>query len=167
MALEIERKFLLPEYPDQLIREGQLEILTRHNIDQTYLAIDGGQELRVRKITDLDTGEVTFTHTFKDGKGISREEIEYSISEGLYNQMIDAVKAVPLIKERLTGVWNGVTIEIDVYNQLKLSVLEVEFSSLEDAESFIAPDWFGEDVSTDRQYSNKTVWRELQDKSSL
>lgn len=162
MAMEIERKFLLPEYPQQLINEGALCIITRHSIDQTYLAIDGGQELRVRKITDLDTGEITFTHTFKDGKGISREEIEYGISAGLYNQMIEAVKAIPLVKERITGEWNGVTVEIDLYTQLELSVLEVEFESLEDAESFVAPEWFGKDVSTERQYSNKTVWKALQ-----
>lgn len=165
MALEIERKFLLPEFPERLIQGGELKIITRHNIDQTYLAIDGGQELRVRKITDLDSGEVTFTHTFKDGKGIKREEIEYFISEGLYNQMIEAVNAVALVKERITGVWNDTTVEIDVYSQLKLSVLEVEFDSLEEAESFTAPEWFGKDVSTERQYSNKTVWKELQNKT--
>jgi len=167
MALEIERKFLLPEYPQQLITDGELKILTQQNIDQTYLAIEDGQELRVRKITDLDTGEVTFTHTFKDGKGISREEIEYFISEGLYNQMIEAVKAVPLVKKRLTGEWKGTTVEIDVYTQLELTVLEVEFESMEEAERFNAPEWFGEDVSTERRYSNKTVWKELQNKASL
>ncbi|KGE19296.1 CYTH domain-containing protein [Paenibacillus wynnii] len=166
MALEIERKFLLPEYPEQLIQDGELKIYTQQNIDQTYLAIEDGQELRVRKITDLDSGEITFTHTFKDGKGISREEIEYFISEGLYNQVIEAVKAIPLVKKRLTGEWNGTTVEIDVYTQLELSVLEVEFDSLEEAESFKAPEWFGEDVSTDWKYSNKTVWKELQNKSS-
>lgn len=164
MALEIERKFLLPEYPERLIEEGQLRILTRHSIDQTYLAIEDGQELRVRKITDLDSGEVTFTHTFKDGKGISRQEIEYSISEGLYNQMIEAVQAVPLVKKRITAVWNGTTVEIDIYTQLELTVLEVEFDSLEEAESFAAPDWFGKDVSVEKQYSNKTVWKQLQNK---
>lgn len=166
MALEIERKFLLPEFPEQRIQNGELKVITRHNIDQTYLALDGAQELRVRKITDLDSGEVTFTHTFKDGKGISREEIEYSISEGLYNQMIEAVNAVALVKERITGVWNDITVEIDVYSQLNLSVLEVEFNSLEEAESFVAPEWFGKDVSTERQYSNKTVWKELQKKTN-
>ncbi|CQR52846.1 CYTH domain-containing protein [Paenibacillus riograndensis] len=164
MAMEIERKFLLPEYPERLIQEGQVQVLTRHSIDQTYLAIEDGQELRVRKITDLDSGEITYTHTFKDGKGISRKEIEYSISEGLYNQMIEAVKAVPLVKTRITGIWNGTTVEIDLYTQLELTVLEVEFDSLEAAESFVAPGWFGKDVSVDKKYSNKTVWKELQNK---
>ncbi len=164
MDMEIERKFLLPEYPERLIQEGQVQVITRHSIDQTYLAIEDGQELRVRKITDLDSGEITYTHTFKDGKGISRKEIEYSISEGLYNQMIEAVKAVPLVKTRITGIWNGTTVEIDLYTQLELAVLEVEFDSLEAAESFVAPEWFGKDVSVEKKYSNKTVWKELQNK---
>lgn len=162
MGMEIERKFLLPEYPEQLIEEGQLKVLTRHSIDQTYLAIEDGQELRVRKITDLDSGEITYTHTFKDGKGISRKEIEYDISEGLYTQMIDAVQAVPLVKTRTTAVWNNTTVEIDEYTQLDLTVIEVEFDSLEEAEAFEAPEWFGLDVSVEKQYSNKTVWKKLQ-----
>lgn len=166
MALEIERKFLLPEFPEQLIQSGELKVVTRHNIDQTYLAIDGAQELRVRKITDLASGEVTFTHTFKNGIEIKREEIEYFISEGLYNQMIEAVNAIALVKERITAVWNNTTVEIDIYSQLKLSVLEVEFESLEEAESFVAPAWFGKDVSTEWQYSNKVVWKELQNKKN-
>ncbi|MEC0172705.1 CYTH domain-containing protein [Paenibacillus graminis] len=164
MDMEIERKFLLPEYPERLIQEGRVQVITRHSIDQTYLAIEDGQELRVRKITDLDSGEITYTHTFKDGKGISRKEIEYSISEGLYNQMIEAVKAVPLVKTRITGIWNGTTVEIDLYTQLELAVLEVEFDSLEAAESFVAPEWFGKDVSVEKKYSNKTVWKELQNR---
>ncbi|AIQ50757.1 CYTH domain-containing protein [Paenibacillus sp. FSL R7-0331] len=164
MSMEIELKFLLPEYPEQLIEGGELKVMTRHSIDQTYLAIEDGQELRVRKITDLDSGEITFTHTFKDGKGIRRKEIEYNISEGLYNQMIEAVKAVPLVKTRTTAVWNGITVEIDVYTQLQLTVIEVEFDSLEEAESFSAPEWFGQDVSVEKKYSNKIVWKELQKK---
>ncbi|MNV99661.1 hypothetical protein D3C71_1950530 [compost metagenome] len=76
--------------------------------------------------------------------------------------MIDAVHAVPLIKERITADMNGVTVEIDVYEQLKLTVIEVEFQSLEECQAFQAPDWFGEDVSVEKKYSNKIVWKELQ-----
>ncbi|MNL87284.1 hypothetical protein D3C87_2163670 [compost metagenome] len=54
--------------------------------------------------------------------------------------------------------------EIDLYTQLELAVLEVEFDSLEEAESFVAPEWFGKDVSVEKKYSNKTVWKELQNK---
>ncbi|MNW64372.1 hypothetical protein D3C74_426510 [compost metagenome] len=78
--------------------------------------------------------------------------------------MIEAVKAVPLVKTRITGIWNGTTVEIDLYTQLELAVLEVEFDSLEAAESFVAPEWFGKDVSVEKKYSNKTVWKELQNR---
>ncbi|MNB81664.1 CYTH domain protein [compost metagenome] len=162
MAMEIERKFLLPEFPQRLIDEGLLRVLSRQRIEQTYLAIDGPQELRVRKLADLNSGDVHYTHTFKNGLGVSREEVEYEISQGLYKQMIDAVHAVPLIKERITADMNGVTVEIDVYEQLKLTVIEVEFQSLEECQAFQAPDWFGEDVSVEKKYSNKIVWKELQ-----
>lgn len=162
MAMEIERKFLLPEFPQRLIDEGLLRVLSRQRIEQTYLAIDGPQELRVRKLADLNSGDVHYTHTFKNGLGVSREEVEYEISQGLYKQMIDAVHAVPLIKERITADMSGVTVEIDVYEQLKLTVIEVEFQSLEECQAFQAPDWFGEDVSVEKKYSNKIVWKELQ-----
>lgn len=167
MALEIERKFILPVYPDELINEGKLTVVNMQLIEQTYLAMDDGEELRVRKITDLDSDEVEYTHTYKNGKGISREEIEYSISKGLYEQLIKAVNAIPLLKKRVTGEWDGILVEIDIYEQLELSVVEVEFDSYEEAVSFVPPHWFGKDVSEERRYRNKVVWIELQNGSPL
>ncbi|MDR0269289.1 CYTH domain-containing protein [Paenibacillus sp.] len=162
MALEIERKFLLPEYPAALISEQVIRIEKEQWIEQTYLAIHEDQELRVRKIHDLTSKQLEYTHTFKKGHGIAREEVEYSISEGLYEQMITVHQAVPLIKKRTTAVWGDHVIEIDDYEQIQLLVLEVEFASVEEAESFVAPEWFGKDISTEKQYSNKKVWKELQ-----
>lgn len=162
MAQEIERKFLLSQLPDAMFNEGQLVVRAEQRIEQTYLAIDESQELRVRKITDTRSGELSFTHTFKRGGGLVREEIEYSISEGLYDQLIQAHRAVPLIKVRISVEWEGRIVEIDVYEQFDLSVLEVEFESEEEAMRFAAPDWFGPEISTMKQYSNKTVWRQLQ-----
>jgi adenylate cyclase len=167
MTLEIERKFLLPQFPSVLIEEGELRVLSEQRIEQTYLAMDENQELRVRRLVDLASGEVSYTHTFKLGNGLSREEIEYSISESIYEQVIMAFGFVPLTKNRITVEWNGRIIEIDIYDQIELSVLEVEFDSEEAANSFMAPEWFGKDISSERQYSNKKVWRELQGKTTL
>ncbi|MDQ8738955.1 CYTH domain-containing protein [Paenibacillus sp. LHD-38] len=167
MSLEIERKFLLSEFPSALVEEAKLKVLSEQRIEQTYLAIDENQELRVRRIVDLASGEVTYTHTFKLGNGLLREEIEYSISESIYGQVIKAFGFVPLTKNRITAEWNGRVIEIDTYDQIELSVLEVEFDSEEAANTFQAPDWFGKDISSERQYSNKKVWRELQENRVL
>lgn len=162
MSLEIERKFLLPEFPADMIREGGLRIEKEQIIEQTYLAMHGDQELRVRKIHDLSSGKIEYTHTFKKGFGVAREEVEYSISAGLYEQIINIHQAVPLIKKRTTAVLGDHVIEIDDYGQIQLLVLEVEFASMEEAESFAAPEWFGKDISSDKEYSNKKVWLELQ-----
>lgn len=162
MSLEIERKFLLKEFPQQLIKEDRLQIISEQVMDQTYLAIHEDQELRVRKIVDKASGDTTYTHTFKKGHGLIREEVEYSISGGIYDQMINALNFVPLIKTRTTARWGDMTIEIDHYHQIQLMVLEVEFKTEEEALAFTAPDWFGEDISTDRRLSNKTVWSDLQ-----
>src|SRR4051794_28414759 len=98
MSLEIERKFLLPEISESLVEEGKLQFRSEHRIEQTYIALDTDQEIRVRRIIDLETNEMTFTHTFKKGNGLAREEIEYSISEGIYDQIVQAFDAIPLTK---------------------------------------------------------------------
>ncbi|RAP73450.1 CYTH domain-containing protein [Paenibacillus montanisoli] len=162
MGLEIERKFLLTENVEELIRNGELTVQTEQRIEQTYLAIDGAQELRVRRIVDLATDRVTFTHTFKNGHGLAREEVEYEISQGLYEQVAQAFGAIPLTKNRITAQWSGRIVEIDIYDQIQLTVLEVEFDSEDAALTFEPPAWFGRDISTEKQYSNKKVWRELQ-----
>jgi len=162
MSLEIERKFMLAEIPRQLIEEGQLLIKSEQYIEQTYLAIDKTQEVRVRTITDLQSGSKTYTHTFKLGNGLLREEIEYEITESIYTQLTAAFDYTPLTKKRTTAEWKGITVEIDSYDQLQLIVVEVEFTSEEEALAFVPPAWFGEDISSQRQYSNKKVWKELQ-----
>lgn len=165
MSLEIERKFLLPAYPHALIESGQIEVESERRIEQTYLALAGDEELRVRKIKDLGTGEVTYTHTFKKGHGLMREEVEYAISAGIYEQVMEIHQAIPLTKNRITANWSGRVIEIDLYDQIDFMVLEVEFASEEEAAQFAAPDWFGPDISTNKEYSNKKVWKELQERS--
>ncbi|MFF2886529.1 CYTH domain-containing protein [Paenibacillus sp. NPDC057967] len=162
MSLEIERKFLLPQYPQAQIEAGELVLQSEQRIEQTYLAIDENEELRVRRLIDLATGQVSHTHTFKSGNGLVRGEVEYSISASMYAQVTEAFGFTPLTKNRITASWNGRTIEIDNYDQIQLSVLEVEFPSLEEANAFQAPEWFGEDISLQKQYSNKTVWKQLQ-----
>ena len=51
------------------------------------------------------------------------------------------------------------TIELDIFSSSMegLIMAEVEFPSIRDAESFIPPDWFGEDVSDSAAYHNSTL----------
>jgi CYTH domain-containing protein len=162
VSLEIEKKFLLTEYPEKWIDDGSLSIRSDQRIEQTYLAMDESQELRVRRITDLGNGGVTYKQTFKRGNGLVREEIEYEISEGIYEQVMQAFGVKPLIKRRVTVEWKGMGIEIDCYEHIALIVAEVEFGSVEAANAFAGPEWFGRDISAEREFSNKKLWKELQ-----
>jgi len=164
MALEIERKYLLEQDIDQLIEQGVIKLQSKHRIEQTYIAMDENQELRVRRLVDLDNNEVTYTHTFKNGIGLAREEIEYSITATIYDQIMNAFGYVPLTKDRITAQFEEGIVEIDIYDQVQFNVVEVEFQSLEEANQYIPPAWFGEEISFNKKYSNKAIWKKLQEK---
>jgi CYTH domain-containing protein len=50
-------------------------------------------------------------------------------------------------------------IELDVFEGTlaPLKFAEVEFDSVEEADSFTAPDWFGEDVTFEAKYKNNNL----------
>lgn len=164
MSMEIERKYLLQIEPRNLIEDGTITPQSEQRIEQTYYAMDVDQELRVRRLQDVTTGEYSYTHTFKNGIGLAREEVEYSITQVIYDQIMDACGYVPLTKNRITALWNDITVEIDIYDQVDFVVVEVEFESMEAADQFVPPAWFGEEISFNKKYSNKAVWKNLQSK---
>ena len=51
------------------------------------------------------------------------------------------------------------TIELDVFEGelAPLILAEVEFPSEEEANSFVAPEWFGEDVTYSNKYHNSNL----------
>lgn len=167
MAQEIEKKYKLDVFPHKETADGQLRVLSRRQIEQTYLALHEDEELRVRKLTDLDTGAVQYTHTFKKGWGLIRQELETAISVGLYEQITSRVGWRALVKVRTTCRTEDAStvVEIDSYPDVDgaLHVVEVEFSSEEEAQDFTAPAWFGEEITSDKAYSNKQMWRRIQE----
>ncbi|KAI4445985.1 Inorganic triphosphatase [Eubacterium plexicaudatum ASF492] len=51
------------------------------------------------------------------------------------------------------------TIELDIFHDKLegVTLAEVEFASVEEADSFIPPDWFGEDVTYESRYHNSEM----------
>jgi CYTH domain-containing protein len=146
--MEIERKFLLAgevpagDFASSAIRQGYVAI-----------AADGG-EVRVR---DRD-GACTLT--VKHGAGVVREEHETAISADLFAELWRQTEGRRVEKRRwLVPLAGSLVAEVDVYEGTLsgLSVAEVEFPSVEDASAFVAPSWFGEDVSDDGRYKNQSL----------
>jgi adenylate cyclase len=161
LSREIERKFLLTTPLEAVLKREDVKILAQDRMYQTYLAYVGDQELRIRKIVD-QSGRARFTHTFKAGHGLAREEIEYAISENIYEQLLRRLQAVPLEKIRTTVEHCGHRYEIDEYTQVQLTVVEVEFPDEAAAEAFAPPAWFGRELGAEEEFRNKTLWLKLQ-----
>lgn len=142
---EIERRFLLKG--KEILSIG----LPGVEIKQTYLKI-GQTEKRVRKI-----GEDKFFFTEKEGEGALRDEYESEISEENYNFLKDRFsfgKEVEKTRYEIP-IKGAKKCEINVFNQPKdLQLVEVEFDSLKQMEKFIAPAWFGEEVTNDKSYNS-------------
>ncbi|SFL60158.1 CYTH domain-containing protein [Paenibacillus sp. 1_12] len=161
MGIEIEKKFLLPAFPQAVLDQENVTLVSKRTIYQTYLAYSKDEEIRVRQLIDVD-GSCHYTHTFKSGHGMVREEIEYSISEDMYQQLLSRSKLIPLEKVRTTVDHYGILYEIDEYKQIDLVVVEVEFPDLDAAQMFKVPDWFGKELGQEEEFRNKTLWIQLQ-----
>ena len=162
MNKEIERKYLLPSFPQELLDSGKLKLISRVTIEQTYLAMDDAEEVRVRKLSPDNGDEASYTHTYKRGKGFSREEVEYEISSSIYHQLLDGSGRAPLVKTRTTVEEDGRIFEMDEYHQYQFMTVEAEFASEEEAVSFQPPAWFGSEVGGEVEYRNKRLWASLQ-----
>lgn len=162
--MEIERKYLIPILPTDL------ETYPHHEIEQGYL--NTSPVVRIRKQDD------DYFLTYKGGGLLAREEYNLPLNQTSYEHLRTKVDGNLITKTRyllpLTDLsWKDgfvcpadekLTIELDVFSSpLTLWMAEVEFSSLEMANAFIAPDWFGEDVTMNSDYHNSTMSRKHYD----
>ncbi len=142
--MEIERKFLITKLPDDL------NSYPYHIIEQGYLNTD--PVLRVRRQDD------EYYLTYK-GKGfLAREEYNLPLTREAYDHLVAKADGNIIRKKRyLIPISDSdLTIELDIFEDpfSPLIIAEVEFTSIEEAESFTPPAWFKEDVTNDRHYSN-------------
>lgn len=144
--MEIERKFLTKHIPFDIIEYPYQQIA------QSYISFS--PTIRIRQSDDK------FILTVK-GKGhLAREEFELPLSKEDYDKLSLKTEGTPVIKKRyLVPIAGGLTAEVDIYEgELEgLMTTEVEFPSLEVAEHFVAPEWFGKDVSEEKAYKNTSL----------
>lgn len=141
--MEIERKYLLKTLPD-------LKTYEFHKIEQAYLCTS--PVVRVRREDE------TYYMTYKGGGMMAREEYNLPLNQESYQHLKEKADGnvigktrylIPLEKE-------GLVAEVDVFDPpfAPLILAEVEFETEEQANAFVAPEWFGEDVTFDGRYHN-------------
>lgn len=158
MGKEIERKFLV-NLEKKSIRANE-NIINFEHIEQAYIATTENEEVRLRSKKKLELEE--FFLTVKAGEGLVRSEFEAPISRELYEKMLASSETKPLVKERITILENGHKIEVDIYRDFSFITAEVEFESEELSRDYKIPSWFGEELTEDKKYKNKNLWKSLQ-----
>ena len=141
--MEIERQFLIDKLPHlpidyETIRQGYVALLP---------------EIRIRRI-----GYDNFTLTVKRGAGLVRDEWEKAISrqefESLAERLMPGTRMIKKRRYRLP-LENGLIAELHIHNGhlAGFSYVEVEFDTVEDADVFEPPSWFGREVTDDARFS--------------
>lgn len=157
--MEIERKFLIKEMPD-------LDKYPFKKLTQGYL--NTSPTVRVRQ----EGEEYYLTYKSKSIDNIAREEYNLPLTREAFEHLIAKADGniiskvryfIPLGKNK---EGSELTLELDVFEPPFAPLIfgEVEFPSIEEAKSFEAPDWFGADVTDQREYYNSEMSKKVFDK---
>ena len=142
--MEIERKFLIKELPD-------LSKYDYVDIEQGYLCTH--PVVRIRKKNDK------YILTYKGSGLLAHEEIEANLTEDGYNHLVKKIDGNLIVKKRYLIPLEPYTVELDVFSghMEGLIMAEVEFPTVEEANSFTPPAWFAKEVTDDRRYHNSEM----------
>ena len=147
--MEIERKFLTKTIPFDIAAYPCKAIV------QAYLSFS--PTIRIRQ-SDAD-----YFLTVKGKGDLAREEFELPITGAEYAALLRKTEGQPVAKKRyFVPLADGLTAEVDIYEGALAGLMttEVEFPSLEAAEQFSPPAWFGRDVSREAAYKNTALSRD-------
>ena len=148
--MEIERKFLVNEFPDNLESCDKIEI------EQGY--ISNKPTIRIRKANEkyILTVKSKFGVRKNEGDPIVNNEHELEITEKEYENLKKKIDGRVLRKTRyLIPLEDGLVVELDEFKDRLCGLVfaEVEFSSLEEANNFKKSDY----VSDDKRYRNSKI----------
>ena len=152
--IELERKFLVNKLPN-------LKNIKNKEICQGYLNINSEPILRIRKYGT----KYFLTYKYKNDLTKSQKvnsciEYELPITKKAYENLSKKIEGINIIKTRYYIKLNDkLTAELDIFHEGLdgLRMVEVEFNSLEDANKFVIPDWFGPEVTNDKKYRNSNL----------
>ncbi|MCR5590318.1 MAG: CYTH domain-containing protein [Lachnospiraceae bacterium] len=151
MGFEIERKFTIKHIPEGT---GSCK---RHIIEQAYLTTE--PVIRVRR--EDDSYYMTYKGTGGSNTSLSHEEYNLPLSKEAYETLKSKADGNIISKCRILIPYGKYTIELDIFDEpfKPLIIAEVEFPSESEADKFIPPDWFDEDVTDKKEYRNSYLSR--------
>ncbi len=151
-GVEIERKFLLDRFPD-------LPVLKEAEVWQGYLSTDPVVRIRSTKTAE----GIRYVLCFKGEGTLVRREIEMPLTQEQFSQLSDLLKAPMICKEyKVYALPDGHCLEcsrVDPGRESEFLYAEVEFSSVEEAETFVPPAFLGREVTEFPGFSMSSYWK--------
>ena len=147
--MEIERKYLVQEVPENIDR------YPHETIEQAYLCRK--PVVRVRMQGDR------FILTYKGEGLMAREEYNLPLNPEAYAHLLQKADGKVIRKTRYRIPYLTYVIELDFFDDIRIDsddpliMAEVEFPSMEEADAFSPPEWFGTDVTLDPRYHNSNM----------
>lgn len=144
--MEIERKFLIKELPVNLDQYPHDELC------QAYVCTS--PVIRVRKKNDQ------YILTIKSGGLLARQEIEMPIDASTFDHLKGKKDGMLISKTRYKiPEKDGLLIELDLFHEEYegFRMAEVEFESVDQANHYTPPSWFGKDVTMDPRFHNSQL----------
>ena len=160
MTLEIERKFLVKEFP------MDLELIHEVDIWQGYVSLE--PEVRIHKAYDKGNGKVNYRLTLKGDGTLSRTEIKTTIDENFFEESLDLMKGELIYKDYRSYRYKDYVLEVCHVDPGSLDAFyyaEIEFPSEEEARAFEKPDFLGDEVTDDASYKMKNYWKRTRNMS--
>ena len=146
--MEIERKYLVDTLPENL------ENYPCRVLEQGYL--NTSPVVRIRR--DNEKYELTY----KSAGLMTRQEYNLPLDQKSYEHLLTKIDGRLIKKKRyMIPLSSGFTAELDIFEEdlSPLQLVEVEFQTEEQADTFSAPDWFGKDVTFSGKYHNSYLSR--------
>ena len=152
--MEIERKFLINSFPTDLPLKEEFQVY------QAYLSID--PEVRIRRNV-VQGQDVAYFLAIKSGGKLVRQEVELHISKEQFYALAETVEHPFVLKDfRIYQLPDELELEcslVDKGQKTEFMYAEVEFPSVQAAESFEPLPCFTADVTKDSSYKMKNFWK--------
>lgn len=144
--MEIERKYLVKYLPENLEKYEQ------KRISQGYICTN--PVVRIRRSND------DYFLTYKSRGLMAREEYEMPLTAEAFEHMLPKIDGILIDKVRyMIPLDEKHVAELDIFQGTltPLRLVEVEFESIEEANEFVPPAWFGDDVTNSGEYHNSNL----------
>lgn len=172
MSTELERKFLVDDVAFNNLKYGSkrhIEMNLQKIILQKYLFVSDRLVVRIRE--DEFNNDTRIQFKLKGDQSGVAEELDIPIDAGdtsaqillkailndesIVHNKVDKIR-FHIEDDRVDeGIWEECI--IDIFSNVSLNLIEVEFVNVAQMKAFEPLDWFGREVTDDQDYSNETI----------